>query len=168
MTYYRFLNEVETAPTPEILVGVGEKIRLAKEAGELLDDEIALLRRTYNKRRDDMRAVKVSGTSFRQDNVRLVRKGDGLEMRPDPFGRSMTTITGDPRSEHLDPTAVMLVHQGRPVGYIPKDIAAQIFEAVSKAGTMTAMVHDVVGGTAKAKTVGLRIILPEMQLAPTT
>lgn len=103
--------------------------------------------------------TEVAGVSFRQENVRLVKVGDYLDLVHDPLGAILIERFGDKRG-HNDAHAVMLLHENRHVGYIPRTIAAD-YEKIARSGSAKAIVTAVVGGTEAKPTTGLRIVLPD-------
>lgn len=161
--YYRLLTAINGIQNLQDAIRLQEAIGAAKlppeEAAEL-GQKIAAAKQALNQ-------IAVAGTSFRQENVMRVNAGDILIMHPDPMGSLMRQLSGDPRG-HQDPTAVLLTHEGRHVGYVPKDLAAHYFPMVNAKGTMRCLVAACVGGGMSANgkkplSYGLRVILPDLE-----
>lgn len=157
--FYRFDALLKSAKSLEDI----HRIRDAIGAADLPDDERQELDNRIQQAKLALSEIAVAGTSFRQQNVALVKRGDVLLMHPDPYGSLMKSL-GDPNG-HKDPQAVLLTHQGRHVGFVPaKDgLAARYFPLVHARGTMQAVVTAVVGGAEGKKTIGLRVVLPDLE-----
>lgn len=122
------------------------------------------MRQEYNKRMARFREIKVAGVSFRQEAVRKCRVGDRIKMIPDPFGEKATEITGNPRSSHNDPDAILLFHpRYGMVGYVPRVQTDPYNRAIRAGGPgpspeLFCIITAVLGGEAGKNTFGLRVV----------
>ncbi len=98
----------------------------------------------------------VAGVSFRQPAVLRCRPGDPLQLRLDPFGAVAAEIDGS--HPHDDPDAVLVLHDGEIVGYIPRRLNGPICANLRRDGDAVwqASVVRTVGGS-EGYHAGLRI-----------
>lgn len=92
-------------------------------------------------------ATKVVGVTFedRQSAVQATRIGDSVDLRRDPD------------NEH-DPNAIRVLRGNRDLGWIPRDLAAEIAPILDGGGQVTnAKVIDRTGGTHRYPTHGCEI-----------
>ena len=194
----RFLARIQQAKTDAALKLIGKEIAEAAQAEfdrdaaligapskafgpqEIEGLDLDLLRKEYRKAMNNLQAIKVSGTSFRQPIVAKCKVGDKLELVADPYGSEAMRLSGSQKAQHPDPNAILLLHpiHGM-VGYVPKDLTEPFIQHLNSPGMvgsfnhgsdnmdappaskLYAVISAVVGGT-EGLSYGLRVIMPRL------